>query len=49
MAEEEQIGEARRLEVREVATGELQVCARERRNVVREVKRAAVGRALEAT
>ena len=48
MAEKEQIGEARRLEVREIATRQLDVRAGERRRILGEVERAAVGGALEA-
>src|SRR5207244_7226190 len=48
MAEEEQVDETWRLEVREVAASELQVGAGERRWLLRELERAAVGGTLEA-
>src|SRR3954451_19494130 len=48
MAEEEEVDEARRLEIGEVAPRELQVGARERRRLLRELERATVGSALEA-
>jgi hypothetical protein len=47
MAEEEEVDKPGRLQVREVAARELEVSTRERRGLLRELERAAVGGALE--